>query len=255
MNVLLPTAAPMLLLAAQKLGLILARTAGLFTLSPLGHEIVPAAVRVAAAVVVSLALWPVVPEPAAGDFVMQILAEGAAGLLAALLSRLPLLGIEAGLQVASVSAGLGIASLFDPATEDEVHPTTELLSLAGLLIFFSVGGHHMLLIALHHSLQAVPPGSARLDRATCYAVLRLSSEFFVLMIAVAAPMLLLSLALHVALALVSRAAPAVNILSVSLVAVLLACLWMFIRGLPGLGQQIREAIDVTAGHYLLGLAR
>src|SRR4051812_21936303 len=110
-----PIADVTMLLLSQKFGLILSRTLGLLSLFPLGPEIVPARFRIMAAVALAATLTPLVPEPPQGLFLLQACAEGAVGLIAALVARVPLAAIEAGMQITSVSAGLGIASLLDPS--------------------------------------------------------------------------------------------------------------------------------------------
>jgi flagellar biosynthesis protein FliR len=247
-----PIADASLMLLTQKFGLILSRTAGLLSLFPLGAEIVPARIRVVAAVALAATLLPVVPEPPAGLFVLQICAEGAVGVLAALLARVPLAVIEAGMQITSVSAGLGIASLLDPSTDEEVHALTELFTYASLCLFFSLGGHHRLILALHESLLRVPPGGARISLDVLGLVLRLGADVFSLAVQVAAPVLVVSLALNLTLALVARAAPAVNIFSVTLVAVLLGGMFAILRGAPVIFAAMRRAVDATPAYYLLG---
>ncbi len=250
-NIPLPVVDSALMLSVQKLALILARTAGLFSIFPLGVEVVPARVRTAAAIVVALALFPVAPPVGPGSFVLQLVSEGTVGLLAAVLAWVPLGAIDAGMQIASVSSGLGIASLLNPATEEEVYALTELFSFTSLTIFFAVGGHQQLILALAESLQRVPPGSARFSADSLRAVTYLGSELLVLSIQVAAPLLLVSLAVNLATSLVARAAPAVNIFSVTLVAVLLLGLVMILRGLPGVAVIIRQAAESSASHFLL----
>jgi flagellar biosynthetic protein FliR len=252
---ILPEAAPVLLLAAQKLALLLCRVAGLFSLSPLGPELVPGRVRAAVALIVALALFPVTPAPAlsgqGGGFVIALLTEAAMGLVAGLCARLPLLCVEAGVQVISVSAGLGIASLLDPGSDEEVHALTELIAYAALVLFFATGGHHQLLLALHRSLEQVPLGAAHLDRQTALSILGLGSELLALVVQVAAPVMLVTLVLNLALALISRAAPAVNIFSVSLAAVLLVGMVTLIKALPVLGAAMRAAGGWAASLFLL----
>jgi flagellar biosynthetic protein FliR len=251
-NVPLPIAEGTLSVATMKFALILARTAGLFSVFPLGGDIVPGRIRVTVAIVVALFLFPLAPPAAPGAFPLQLVAEGTVGLLAALLAWVPLGAVDAGMQISSVSSGLGIASLLNPATEEEVYALTELFSFTALILFFAMGGHQKLILSLAESLSRVPPGGARLSADSLKAVVYLGSELFVLSIQVAAPLLLVSLAVHLAMALVARAAPAVNILSVSLVAILLLGLVMILRGLPNVASIVRHAADVSAGHYLLG---
>jgi flagellar biosynthesis protein FliR len=247
-----PVADATMLLLTQKFGLIFSRTLGLLSLFPFGAEIIPGRIRVVAAVALAATLTPLAPEPPAGLFILQLCAEGAVGVIAALLARVPLAAIEAGMQITSVSAGLGIASLLDPSTDEEVHALTELFTYGSLCLFFSLGGHHRLVFALHESLLRVPPGAARFSTDTFGLVLRLGADIFSLAVQVAAPVLVVSLALNLTLALVARAAPAVNIFSVTLVAVLLGGMIALLRGVPVVFAAIKRAVEATPAYYLLG---
>lgn len=254
-TVIAQQAPPSALLVAQKLGLLLARTGGLCAMAPLAPEILPLTVRTMLALVLCGTLYSATPAAVPGNFLFQLIAEVSVGLCAALLCRIPLAAIEAGLQITSVSAGLGIASLLDPSSDEEVHAVTELFLYGALVLFFVGGGHHLLILALHETFTLVPPGAARLNLDTAALALHLGTVLFATVVQVAAPVMLVALAMNLALALVSRAAPAVNIFSVSLVAVLLTGLLALIRGLPLLSVHLRGIIPRSAELFLLGAGR
>lgn len=238
-------------LAAQRLALLLARTLGAFSFFPLGLELAPVLVRASLAGCCALLLFPSAPPVAPGAFPLQLIAEALIGLCAGLCARLPLAAVEAGVQISSVSAGLGIASLLDPATEDEVHALTQLCNYAGLTLFFATSGHHLLLLALAESLRRVPPGAAALAPATLLAAAQLGGALLSAAVQLAAPLIMTALALNLALGLLSRAAPTANIFAVNLVAVLLLGLLVILRGLPALGPVLHQAASATASHFLL----
>ena len=191
------------------------------------------------------------PPVAEGSFVLQLCAEAAVGLCAGLCARLPLAAVESGLQLQSLSAGLGIASLLDPATEDEVHALTQLANYAALVVFFATSGHHRLLLGIWESFRRVPPGAAALTPPTLLAALSLSGTLLLTAVQLAAPLLVTSLALNLALGLVARAAPAANLFAVNLVAVLLVGFLVILTGLPALGPALRAAATATTTHFLI----
>jgi flagellar biosynthetic protein FliR len=240
-----------LMLAVQRLALLLARALGAFTFFPLGLELAPTLVRVSLAGCCAVALFPSAPPVTPGIYPLQLIAETVVGLCAGLCARLPLAAVEAGMQISSVSAGLGIASLLDPATEDEVHALTQLCNYAGLTIFFATGGHHLLLLALAEGLRLVPPGAATLSQESLLLAVQLGGALLSAAVQLAAPLIMTALALNLALGLLSRAAPTANIFAVNLVAVLLIGLLVILRGLPWLGPVLRQASAATAEHFLI----
>ena len=172
---------------------------------------VPRRFRAGAAVVLAGLLAPGWPALSAGELAFALPGEAIIGLAAGYAARLPLLGLEAGGQLIGHALGLGFAGIYDPTAGEMVLPTRRLVASLGGLAFLAAGGLESCVLAL-----AAPP--ARVD--TLAGAVRVAIEGSLrtlpIALALAGPALCAAVAAGLALALVSRAVPALNAFSVLL---------------------------------------
>ena len=160
------------------------------------------------------------------------------GLVAGFALRLAFAGVEAGGQLIGAQLELNFAATLDPSTGDEELPTRKIaLSVAGIA-FFSMGGLEMALAAL---AVPAPPLVARLPM-----LFDRGGIVFVLALRASAPMLVAAIVANVAVGLASRAAPALNVFSVMLAAILV------VGALVLLGTSSRFSSEVI-GQVRLGM--
>jgi len=111
--------------------------------------------------------------------------------------------------------GMGVANLIDPSTNTQSPLIGTFLNLTGVMVFFLVDGHHMILQGVHYSLEMIPPG-AGLNQFNLAAI---SSQFGVLFIfgfALVAPAVMILLLLDVGMAFAARTMPQVNMFIVGI---------------------------------------
>jgi len=109
--------------------------------------------------------------------------------------------------------GLALASVADPAAESSATLVGQLFEILGALIFFGLDGHHAWLAALHASFARWPIGSSifALPVAPLVSGVTQAHEWGLL---IAAPLAACLFVTSVLLALMARAAPQLNLLSV-----------------------------------------
>ena len=110
--------------------------------------------------------------------------------------------------------GYGAASILNPAT---MAPAPLLGTMFGLLltaIFLSMDGHHVLVHALAMSVLLVPPGSP-IPTADWGMLMSHSSIMFVYAVALAAPVMLMLSLIDLAMAVISRSMPQLNVFILS----------------------------------------
>jgi len=192
--------------------LVLSRTLGLAAAAPgWGSTMVPARVRVALAIVLSVLLAPLVPRQANLDATLalpaaagaEMLAGAAIGLTASLLIHAATLGGE----LASVQMGLSLSSVFDPVTESNTSQVAQLSTLLVLVLYLTVGGPLILIRGLGYSLAVAPPGSG-IDLAAVGRVFVADAGMvFEAAVRLAAPVTVALFLANVALAILTRAVP------------------------------------------------
>lgn len=202
--------------------LVLMRVAPIVFLMPLFQSRnVPHRVKALMTLIFSLVLFPVArmegaPFPSEPlGFGLLILFETAIGFLLGLSVRLVFAALQLAGEIAGVQMGFGMARVMDPQFGTESTVVTEFYFLLGLLLFLSVDGHHWFFKALAQSFQLIRPGNIHLREGLFDLFLRLSGRMFVLAIQIVAPILTILLLVKMALGVVARVIPQVNLLMTS----------------------------------------
>ncbi|HQZ37926.1 MAG TPA: flagellar biosynthetic protein FliR [Vicinamibacterales bacterium] len=204
--------------ALVRIGLLLARPSMLVMTAPtFGGHSAPPHVRVGLSALLAILALPLVPVPvvpglaALGVVVMR---ELAIGLALGLSVRAILAGAELGGHITSGQLMLSYGSLIDPQGGARNTLLATLYGNLALLTFFVINGHHILLRGLAASYQALPIGVGAIDGSLATSVMRLLGVVFIFGLRLAAPIIVVMLVVELATGLVSKAAPALNLMVV-----------------------------------------
>lgn len=210
------------LAALASVFLIALRVGPLFVLAPVfGAAAVPLRIRIllglAFAWVLAAAVAPgaAAPSLSPGSLIAAAATELVLGMALAFGVFAAFGAFLFGGRILDIQIGFGIASLIDPATRAQSPLLGTALNLLATAVFFAVDGHHMLLRALAWSLVRLPPGGsiAGLDPAAVGAQFGVVFSYGLVVVAPVAFTLLL---LDVALAIVARTMPQLNIFIVAM---------------------------------------
>jgi flagellar biosynthetic protein FliR len=205
------SAATAVLFAARVSGLVLvAPVFSARTLSPM--------LKAALIVVLTLLLQPAalarvttVPAVTPAAALAETLVGFAIGLGAALVVG----AAQAAGDLMSTGIGLSGAAIFDPINNTQVPVLGQFMQLFALTLLLASNAHLVMLDALAASTRYVPVGSAVDMHAGARALLSLGGSLFALGLRFAAPVIAAVMVSNVALAVLSRAAPQLNVLSVA----------------------------------------
>jgi flagellar biosynthetic protein FliR len=198
-------------LLSLRLGALLLLTPVLYSAS------IPASVRVM--LVIGLAVALALGIPSGGE---QFAASGAGALFEAAMAELALgatlaLGIFVAFAAISmagrlidVQIGFGIAQVFDPTTQRQIPILTAAFNQVGVLVFFLINGHHALLRGVAYTVERFPPGRPWPVEAAAPMVIKQMAGLFSLGFALAAPVVVCLLLLDLALGVVARNLPQMN---------------------------------------------
>lgn len=188
---------------------------------PWDSRLIPTSIRVFSILGLSLALTPLVspslpPFPAtwsAGVFL--VLREFLIGLGFGLVIRFLFAGVQMAANLVAIQMGFGMATLIDPQTQAQNTLLAEMLVLFATLIFLTMNGHHVLLSLLARSFQEVPLKAGISLPGTLFAyVPSLGRLMYNLALQLLAPVLALLFLTQVALGLVARAVPQIQVMIV-----------------------------------------
>lgn len=201
--------------------MILLRVGALIVMLPvLGHQLVPAQVKAGLALVISLLLWPVIGAPLPADAIsptaltLIALREILLAAAMAFLAQLIFAAAQFAGQIMSFQMGMTVANVFDPSTQSQQSVISQLAMTLAMLLWLASGAHRMFLQALFESFRRFPVGA----EWTIHAwpdLLGATAAMFALALKLAAPVMLLLTFLYVALGLLARAVPQIQVFFVS----------------------------------------
>lgn len=148
-------------------------------------------------------------------FGIGVLSELALGITIGLSVRLVFAGIQLAGQLAGFQMGFAIVNVMDPLTSAQVSIVAQLKYLIAILIFLAINAHHWFLRALVESFRLVPPFGFHFSASLMEYLMRLGGNMFLIAIKVAAPVMVALLLTSVALGLVARTVPQMNIFIVA----------------------------------------
>ena len=203
--------------------LVLARVAGLFSAIPMfGARLVPARVKIPLIFALALLIFPIVRPlaiPAAADSIslmLLVLREALIGITLGLISQFIFAAVEFCGQQVGTQMGLSMASMFDPTTQHNVPTLAVFQGALATLVFLSLGVHHFFLEGIVESYRLVPLGAWHVSGGLLKFLIEASSGIFIIGIKLAAPVAVALLATSVALGIVARSFPAMNVFMVSM---------------------------------------
>jgi flagellar biosynthetic protein FliR len=205
--------------AASIAVLLAMRLTGLMLVAPVfSAKTVPVAVRTAMLVLFTILIQPlafasvhnapsITPAAAMGELLVGF----AIGLGAALLVG----AADAAGDLLATQIGLSGASLLDPLNNTSEPVLANFLSLFTVTVLLALNAHLGMLEAVASSLRVIPIGTALDVQRGLAALLSLGGTLFVTGLRFAAPVVATVMIGNVALAILSRAAPQLNILSIA----------------------------------------
>ncbi len=152
-----------------------------------------------------------VPVDTFGPWAILILQEFAVGLILGFVVILTFAAVYFAGQLIDVPMGFGLVSVFDPATGTQLPLFSQFYHLLASLVFFAVDGHLWLLQALLGSYDYIPAASWLEMQSTAALMTELGGNVFRLGLQIAIPISGTILLTDVALGMVIRTVPQINV--------------------------------------------
>lgn len=203
--------------------LLFARCAGLFSVAPvIGSRYVPAQLRIALAATLALLLLPQAALPAAGlpqslpAYALAVIGETLVGLTIGWAAQLIFAAAQLGGELLDMQMGFGMVNVIDPQFGTQVPLIGNFQYMLAALVFLAVDGHHLLIRALAASTKLVPVAGAGFSPQLAWFVVDSVQGLFVTAIKIVAPVLGAIFLTNVALGLVARSMPQMNVFVVGM---------------------------------------
>ncbi len=196
------------------------RVLGVFTTAPIfSSRAFPVRARIGLALLVALSAQatlgaqPLVPldgADALGTLVQQV----GIGMTIGFAVRLVFAAVELAGEVIGLQMGLNFAAFFDPMSSGQASAVSRFMGNVAALVFLAVNGHLMVLMAVVKSFDTFPVGGSVLDAFARLRMHELGADLFASALWIALPMIGLLLFVNLALGIVSRVAPQMNIYAI-----------------------------------------
>jgi len=224
------------------------RISGFVLTAPATSEAtVPGQVKIVLTLALTFLLAPLVEVPA------DLSIFSAPGAVVAVLELL--IGISIGMvvqltfealmfagQSISLTMGLGFATLVDPQRGAQVPVLGQMFMILGTLTYLSINGHLMLLAALAESFHTLPIGTAHVNEGFLMAVVLWGARVFDTGLLIALPAVIALVIVNLALGVVTRAAPQLNLFGIGFTITLMCGFLVLLLGLGGIMSGISTLI-------------
>ncbi len=237
----------------------LVRILAMISSSPvLGNKQVPARVKIGLSVLLAIIIAPTIPsipQVALGSpqglliIIQQIIIGGAMGFT----MRLIFTAVEMAGELAGLQMGLGFASFYDPVNASFTPVIAQWLGVIATLAFLALNGHLYLISALAESFQTLPIGSM-MPTSSFLGVAEWGGSIFAYALQITLPILAALLITNLALGILTRAAPQLNLFAVGFPITLAIGFFVLILSMPYFSPMLDRLIQ-QGQSTMLGLLK
>ncbi len=185
----------------------------------LGNPSVPLRVRLGLALAITFIVAPTLGpmpqvEPGSQAGLLILAQQIVIGLAMGFTMRVVFVAVEMAGELIGLQMGLGFATFFDPVNAGDIPVVGRFLGLVATLFFLACNGHLEMISLLSQSFGALPISGASVAATGFRALASWGSEIFAAGLLLALPLLAALLITNLALGILTRAAPQLNIFTV-----------------------------------------
>ena len=201
--------------------LAFARIASFFVQAPIyGSRHFPKQLLVGLAATMTIVLYPSLPVPKDfptnfGNFFLSLLSQLTVGLILGYISYITMACFEFAGQVMDVQMGISIAATFDPALRGTSNMLRRMEFYIAMILYMMLGWHHQLIRGLYKSFEIIPLTGFNLSGDLTIELIYTAGQIFVIGLQIAGPVLAVLFIIQVALGMLARVAPQMNVFMMS----------------------------------------
>lgn len=199
------------------------RIAGVIFIAPVfGHGSVPVLAKMFLAIVITYMLMFLVKDFQFNQEqgLLMLALTGAkeliTGMIIGFAFNIVFWGISYGGMLTGQETGFGVAAMFNPSVEFENNIIGDFYYLIAMMVFLLINGHHFIIQALSSSLKIIPLGTYVISGNLATELAKYAGGVFIIAIKIAAPVLVSFFLVHVAMGVISRVIPQMQVFFVVL---------------------------------------
>jgi flagellar biosynthesis protein FliR len=197
------------------------RIGGAFTFMPFfGSAAIPMRLKAVLVLLCTSLLYPHIPvalslgSPSA--LMQLVLGELMLGLLMGLCLQFAFEAVQLAGQIGGFQLSFSLVNVLDPQTSVETPVLANFQQMVSLFLFLQMNVHHWILRAIQKSFERVPPGSVTFSIEQVHALFHAATGMWVAGLQLAAPLMLATMVIDVTVGFVSKAAPQMPALFLSI---------------------------------------
>lgn len=226
----------------------LTRILGLVSVAPLfGNVSVPARVKIGLGVMLAMVIAPTVPalpamDPMSLQGLLILVQQFVIGLSMGFAMRIVFAAIEMAGEISTMTMGLGFATFYDPQSRGHSSAISQFLALLTLMVYLATDLHLTLLSTLAQSFTSLPVTAESLSGAGFQQVVMWGGRIFSAGVQLSLPIVAALLITNMALGILTRAAPQLNIFGIGFPVTISVGFSMIALALPYLATPINHVL-------------
>jgi len=214
----------------------------------LGARTLPMRVRIGLALALSMIVAPLLPTPPAllpwsAEIVVLAVQQMLIGIAFGLALLVIFSSLILGGQIIAMQTGLSFASLIDPVSGVQTPVVSQFYVVMATLVFFSLDGHLALISSLVDSFRVLPVDGRSIRLNGVWSLLLWGGEIFRTAVRIALPAMATLLLVNLALGVITRAAPQLNIFSIGFPVIIMIGLVVMSLTLPSAMVIFTQKLD------------
>lgn len=195
----------------------LARILGFIAAAPLWSTAgIPRRTRLILAISIAVAITPTLPpmpgvQPGSLPGLWILAQQMLIGIGMGFAAKIVFTAFDVAGEFIGTQMGLGFATFYDPLNSSQTPVIAEFINLIALLLFLSMNGHLLYLATLAQSFSAIPVSATPLGASSWLNLAELGSKIFSAGLLLSLPIIVALMITNVALAVLTRAAPQLNL--------------------------------------------
>ena len=219
--------------------LIFVRITGIFLMTPFfGSKNITVTIKAGLALIITYILFPIVFNNTAVipshflPYLFIVIGELIIGMTIGFVSSMVFSAIQMAGQLLDMQIGFGVINIIDPQSGHQVPLIGNFKYILALIIFLATNGHHVLLSALFVSFKLVPVTGVVVHSALSDFMVDMVAGTFVIALKISLPVLITLVITDIALGILARTMPQMNIFVVGVPGKILIGLFVLSLALP-----------------------
>lgn len=237
--------------------LILIRMIAFFVSMPIiGTATVPVKIKILLPLVLSFVLFPSLIANLKGNLAISEMViawaarEAFVGLFLGFFCRLFFFAVSIAGEIIGMSSGLASAQMFNPMMGTQSNVLEQFEVLLATLLFLGLNAHHVFIEGLIQSFTLLPVGQLSFNMAATGNLVELSQTVIILGLQIAAPVVISVFLANLALGIIGKAVPQMNVLMTSMQATMLLTLFVLILAIPVTLGTMTGILDKLTGELM-----